>query len=240
MESGRPITVFASATALLFSIRAASVATVASAGDGDGPHHPAPETIKQTARQILLGDSYQHEESGRFRLDLSWLGEWLSLPFEALGNMFEGMSPQLAWVLVIVMVLPVVALLGHIVYSFYVAMRVREDFYFSEQEESLDPSALIDDAQCLAREGNFVDASRRLFRAALIMLENRREGRIREGLTNREYLETFQSGWVVENLKTFVDLIDWKWYRDRSFSADDYQRCRKAFRKIRARLEATA
>jgi hypothetical protein len=238
MASGRPIAFIASATALLFSTRVVSRATIASAEAG--PRHPAPETVRQTARQILLGDSYQHDESGWFRLDLSWLWEWLSLPFKALGNMFEGMSPVVAWVILIVMVLTLFALLGHIVYSFYLAMRVGEDFSFIEQEEPLDPSALIDDAERLAREANFVDASRRLYRAALIMLENRREGRIREGLTNREYLETFQSGWVVDNLKTFVDLIDWKWYRDRSFSADDYQSCRYAFRNIRARLEATA
>ncbi len=235
MIRGRSIGGVALATAFLVPAFILTRAANASAKAGAG--RPSAEAIRETARQVLLRDAYQHDESGWFRLDLSWLWEWLSLPFEAMENMLEAMPPWVAWTIIGLLVLAVIVLLGHIIYSFYMAMRVREDFSFVEENIRQDPTELIGSAERLAREGNFVDASRCLYRAALVLLENRREGRVRVGLTNREYLGTFQSGWVIENLKVFVELIDWKWYRDRSFDAQDYQRCRNAFQAIRTRLE---
>ena len=223
-----------------FPLSASALSRASAAPSGSDEPYPAADTIRQTAREILLRDAYQHDEQGWFRFDLSWLWEWLRLPFEALGNMMEGLPPWVSWVIIALLVLTVVALLAHVIYSFYAAIRVREDFSFIKEKKPPDPTALIHEAERLAQKANFVDASRRLYRAALILLENTREGRMRVGLTNREYLQTFQSGWVIENLRVFVELIDWKWYRNRSFDAQDYQRCYQAFRSIRTRLETTS
>jgi hypothetical protein len=55
-------------------------------------------------------------------------------------------------------------------------------------------------------------------------------------LTNNEYLRTFRTPWVVESLRVFVDLINGKWYRDRTFDENDYLRCRGAYDSLHARL----
>ncbi len=61
------------------------------------------------------------------------------------------------------------------------------------------------------------------------MLEAKRGGRLRQGLTNSEYLATFRTATIREHLRVFVDLINWKWYRDNSFEQGDFGRCREAF-----------
>ncbi len=132
------------------------------------------------------------------------------------------------------------AILAHIIYTFYRAMAAPPALPPVQHHEQPRLSDLEERAFELAAGGNYVDASRMLYRAALLLLEHRRGSRLRVGLTNREYLGTFQVSWVIENLQVFVDLIDWKWYRDRSFDRADFESCREAFAVLEQRLEGEA
>ncbi len=198
---------------------------------------PTPEAIKRATEQILSQDIYRSEPRGRYAFDFGWLDEKLAGFFSALDHMAEAVSPAVAWLVTAALVLVLFALLGHIAYTFYMAIRRTDDSPIAApQAPRADPGQLAAEAEELCAQGHYADASRKLYLAALTLLENHRDGRILKGLTNSEYLDTFRSAWVVDNLSVFARLIDGKWYRDRAFSPDDYSRCRVAFRALHVGL----
>jgi hypothetical protein len=198
---------------------------------------PQPETIKATVREILRKSPYQYHETDLYTLDLSWLRELLAAPFHAFARMLGFTTPIIAWIITLLLVVVLFALLAHIVYTLYLTMGTSKGQFVLDEEPRLrDPRMLIEESQRLAEQKIYADATRKLYLAALIMLENKRDGRVQQGLTNNEYLRTFQSKWILENLNVFVELINWKWYREREMSYQDYAHCQKAFEVIQIRL----
>ena len=206
---------------------------------------PTPEEIATAARRVLQGGEYSLDETAGFELRIvEWLGdrirdllEWLD---ELLGldQFFSSLSVEMIYAILTVCVLVLVAILAYNAYVLYKTRRVApEDFATLGPARNLSVDEILQDVQRLAAQGNYVDASRRLFLAGVVVLEDKRGGRVRQGLTNSEYLNSFRTPWVRENLRTFVDLINWKWYRSQSIDVDDYQRCRNAYDTIVARLE---
>jgi len=197
----------------------------------------SPEDIKATIKSILSDKMYQYKDQTDLKWDWSWLFKPLKRVLKYIDNMLSNAPPGLATVLYVVLIVIAVALLVHIILTFRKALRNR-----AEQEPVVIAEGPAPAAELAARgkqyaaEGNYVDASRLLYQAALTMLEERRKGRVRKGLTNSEYLHTFRSQWVIDQLRVFVELINWKWYRARTFDADDYARCLSAFETIESRL----
>ena len=161
-------------------------------------------------------------------------------PLHKIGNAIEGAPPLVYWGIIVLLAGALFAILAHIIYTFYRAMAAPPELPRVQQEEQPHLSDLKDRAFDLAAAGNYVDASRMLYKAALLLLEQSRGSRLRVGLTNQEYLGTFKVSWVIEHLQVFVDLIDWKWYRDRSFDRVDFESCRQAFASLEQRLEGEA
>jgi len=208
------------------------------ASASDARAAPDPEAIRAATRDILANGRYYIEQRERFRVDLSWFLEKVEDFFEFLFPALGSMGLPVTWIVVAVLVAVLIALIAHILYSFYTAIRTSAPESFElTRIVRVDPAELEAEAVQLAAQGNFVDASRALYQAALAMLEERRDGRVMSGLTNTEYLGTFQTAWVKESLKVFVDLINWKWYRDRLFEEADYRQCQQAYGRLRARLQ---
>lgn len=207
--------------------------------------HPSPELIADTADRILERSAYSLDNTSDFSIQivdwlrnrlrdvLEWIADRLGLG-SWLGNLSLGTVK-------LIVGLCLAILLGILAYNGYVLYKMRrtppESFAQLGTSRTVTAAEMLAEAQRLANEGNFVDASRRLFVAALISLEDKRGGRLRQGLTNSEYLHSFRTDWVRENLRVFVDLINWKWYRHQSFDAEDYRRCRVAYEAIAARLD---
>ncbi len=205
---------------------------------------PSPETIREAAARITSGELYDLEGASRYLSVVSrviqWLLEWVRLFFDWLDTFLGDSPPWVTYAVIGVLSAVLVALLGKAVYTAYRSLRGVEQAPLEyEIAPRPDPDALVQRAGELASQGNYVDASRTLYRASLILLEERRGGRIMTGLTNSEYLRTFHTPWVIENLKVFADLINWKWYRDKSFDADDYAQCHTAFEAIHRYLQET-
>ncbi len=129
-----------------------------------------------------------------------------------------------------------IGLLIHILYTVRAAARPITQRVTIDERRTVPPEELEAYAERLAGEGNWIDASRALYQAALAHLEARREGHVRRSLTNAEYLRTFKSDWVIENLGVFATLIDSKWYRGEPIGEDDYRVCRGAYDRLLARL----
>lgn len=216
---------------------------------GPGPaglaETPSPEAIAAAAERVLAGEEYSLERTTDYSLGimnwimsriadfLNWLADLLGI-----GGIIGNLSLNTVKTIVALCVAVLLAILGYNAYVLYKMRRMPPEHYATlGPARSVTAAEMIEDAQRLAGERNFVDASRRLFLAALILLEEKRGGRMRQGLTNSEYLQSFRTPWVRENLRVFVDLINWKWYRHQSFDAGDFHRCQAAFDTIASRLD---
>ncbi|MBI4559743.1 MAG: hypothetical protein HY706_19305 [Candidatus Hydrogenedentes bacterium] len=199
---------------------------------------PTPDQIKQATQQVLSQRMYQLDDTRYYRFDLSWLRELIVRLLRPVFQAIGVASPSVFWTIVGVLMVVLIALLVHMVYSFYIALRPRAPAVVTlETTPTPDSATLAAEAQALADVGNYADACRRLFYAALAELEAKRKGRFMSGLTNTEYLHTFRTPWVLENLKTIVDLLNLKWYRDMTFEVNDYAQCAAAFERLENRLQ---
>jgi hypothetical protein len=196
-----------------------------------------PEQIKATVQEVLAKGPYRLDPENYWALDLSWLFDLFRRLIELFAVPLSHAPFPVAMAISAALVIALIVLVSHIVYSFYAALKVPPAHRLEMDKDRLpNPDALETQAERLAAERNFVDATRTLFRAALVRLEVKRGGRLMSALTNSEYLRTFRTPWVVESLRVFVDLINGKWYRDRTFDEGDYLRCRGAYDSLHARL----
>lgn len=206
---------------------------------------PSPDRIADTADRLLEGSAYTIEDTSlyTFRI-LEWIGDRIQQLLRWLDDVLglgEFLGSLTLGTIRVIVVVSFAILLAILIYNGYVLYKMRrvpeESFVTLGPARTVTAAEVLAEAQRLSAEGNYVDASRRLFLAALLLLEEKRNGRLRQSLTNTEYLHSFRTDWVRENLGVFVDLIDWKWYRHQSFDADDFRRCRTAFETIAARLD---
>lgn len=204
-----------------------------------------PEKIVEIAKEVLSRDYYNLDNrvypiawAGRV---LRWLRDLVDSFFDLLEGSGLAIPPSVFWTL---MGLIAATLLLWWIFRWNAnRIRVSREAAVAEAEIDdlpADVRALLQRSNDLAAAGNYVDASRVLYRAALVRLEEQRGGFLRRGLTNTEYIRTFRSPWVIESLRVFVDLINWKWYRARSFEAEDYRRCLDAYERLDARLREGA
>jgi len=217
------------------------ICTILPASAAYGQGSPDAAAIREKAAEVLSSDLYDFGDRYRLELGLWKYIEPIVRPIlDAIRYLIEllaGLPSGASNVLVVLLVIVLVALIAHLSWSIYKSVQrpTRAPVELVE-EEPLGVDELVRRSRELAQAGNYVDASRALYEAALTMLEEKRRGRVRRGLTTNEYLRTFRSDWVVENLRVFVDLINWKWYRARSFDEGDYEQCVAAFDELRTRL----
>ena len=172
---------------------------------------PGAGEIKSTLENVIAQGPYDLEQSWRIAPSLGWLRDFIEGISGIFSPVLGGASYAVTILVTVVLVVILFALLAHILWSFYTGIRVREGVaYRLEEIPQTDPKQLETRAEELAAAGDYVGASRTLYLAALVMLEAERDGRIMAALTNSEYLDTFKTPWVIENLRTFVALINWK------------------------------
>ena len=198
---------------------------------------PTKEEIRKTASEVLDRSHFDVVSRPAVETDFSWILDWIDWLLEPVRALTSGLSTPVTILLYVVLIVTLVLLLGHIIYSFQSAMRGARPLHIASAEvERPDPAEFERRSKALAAEGDYVEASRLLYQAALLRLELQRNGHFRRALTNREYLATFHTEWVIADLKVFATLIDWKWYRDRAFDEEDYGQCAAAYSRLCTRL----
>ena len=205
---------------------------------------PSADQIKDTARELVAEGPYYLEGHHHFQpIWMQRIQAWILELLEQFLNVVERIAPAGTWgfyLLVTALIAILCALMAHIIYTMYLAMRPPTHAMTSRDSENgagFDHKPIVEQARELAARSLYGDATRVLFRAALTLLEAKRGGRIRKGLTNREYLRTFRSDWVVNSLKPFVDVLDRKWYRSEPFQPEDFQRCEAALESLEQALQ---
>jgi len=202
---------------------------------------PEPDVIRRTADEVIRRPEFQLTPVRDFSPIWEWLWRLIEPILGFFGRLWD-ISPALAVVFVVVLVIVLVALVAHIMYAFARAISGGKGLAGIGPlgRRRTDPSQLESDADEAARRGDFIQAVRLLFRAALVRLEHRQNREPRPGITNREYLRRYRDSAVFEALRQFVDVIDAKWYGYGTCDAADYDRCRQAHALIRGAAGAGA
>lgn len=214
------------------------------AGVQSGRADPSAGQIRETVREVVAEGPYYLEGHQHFQpIWMQRIQAWILELLDQFLSLVERITPAgtLGFYLVVTALIAILcALMAHIIYTMYVAMRPPTHAMTARDNENgaaFDHKPIVEEARELAARGRYGDATRVLFRAALTLLEAKRGGRIRKGLTNREYLRTFRSDWVVNSLKPFVEVLDRKWYRSEPFQPEDFQRCEAALENLEQALE---
>lgn len=205
---------------------------------------PAPTTseIQAKAAEIVARDEFQLEavkqDSGVKSDALAEILDWILKPLKWLFDSTEGLPEFARWLIVIGLVVLLILLTAHIVYSLYSALhgetKRRTTLSAEVAERKIDPAKLESLADDAAAKLDFITAVRLLFRAGVIRLEAQEEKKNRPGATNRELLRRYQKQPTLgAALRLFVDTIDRKWYGDEICTDTDYAACRSAHDDVR-------
>ena len=206
---------------------------------------PDPEKIRRTAAKILSGPDFQIEQDtkvGHALVDLFYkIIEWILTPFRWLFDQMEWLPNPIRWLIVIGLLLIVLLLLGHIVYSIMTTLGpIKRKSNFLSNNPS-DPQLHADQFEQLAKqafaERDYIAAVRLLFRASLSHLQDMEGRRLSPGITNRQCLQRYRQRPFVESLQAFVDIIDASWYGSRACQQEEYFVCRDAYAEIRRQTQ---
>jgi hypothetical protein len=209
------------------------------AGSSAGSPLPDADAVRRTAEEVLSRPQFAPDalaERGHsigdllLRIFLNIIGA-IMRAFESLHDV----SPILAWLLTIALVISLVLLVGHIIVTLVSVFRRDPDarrFPGAATRIKVDPVALAREASQAAGQGDYILGVRLLFRACLARLEQAEGTTFRAGSTNREHLNRFRSTPLHEWLARFVSVIDLKWYGHEPCLAADFGACREAYERI--------
>jgi hypothetical protein len=197
------------------------------------------ETVRDAARDVLSRRQYSLEPSGAaidfsemvFRLIVRIIAAIL----RAFSALYE-LSPILAYFVAAALVVSLVLLLGHIVYTIVGAIRARRRRALGPGEDATrkpaDPAELAGEAAAAEARGDHILGVRLLYRACMARLEQLEGKRFRPGATNREHLQRYRSTPFHDCLVPFVTIIDRKWYGCEPCLTSDFDACRHAWQRV--------
>jgi hypothetical protein len=198
---------------------------------------PSAEEIRRKAAEVVARPDYQLD-SGLSDESMSlWLTllSWIIRPIVWLFEAMEGMPIFLRILVIVLLVIVLLALSVHIVWTLIAALRpgaVRGLGSPVARQEAIDPRELEQQAERAASSGEHLDAIRLLFRAALLRIEQAEQRKLRIGMTNRELLRRYSASALGEPLQLFVETIDRKWYGKQVCEAAEYELCREGYTRI--------
>jgi Domain of unknown function (DUF4129) len=199
---------------------------------------PDPQTVRQTARDVLARPEYRLEAPSDFS---DAVAEFLALirrVFDTIHrwfNLLYEMSPLLALSVVVAMVICVCLLLGHILWTLVAVVRRDQrglDALADLSRRQVDPAELAQEADVAGAQENYILGVRLLYRACLARLEQAEEKPFRPGATNREHLNRYRATPFYDWLARLVSIIDLKWYGEEPCRASDFAECRDAYEHI--------
>lgn len=202
---------------------------------------PADDLIRQKAAEVLARPDFRLESeaddgSASFLL---WLLETVLRPILDFLASLNALPVGLKWLVILGLSALLLLLVGHIAWSFYVAIRGRPDRPFAPagRDARTGPEEWERDASRLAADGDWINAVRHLFRACLVRIERVERRPFRRGITNHELLRRYRTSPLLEPLETFVDTIDRSWYGGMVCREEDYAQCLEEHARVRSLTE---
>ena len=215
-----------------------SLIIVAILGAQSGGPLPDPQTVRQTARDVLARPEYRLDAPQDFSDAIAQFWAMIRRVIEAIQHWFAllyAMSAMLAIGIVLALVISVCLLLGHILWTLVTVVRGDRralDALADLSRRKVDPAELAREADDAGARGNYILGVRLLYRACLARLEEAEEKPFRPGATNREHLHRYRATPLYDWLAPLVSVIDLKWYGDEPCLASDFAECRDAYERV--------
>src|SRR5690606_24827739 len=152
---------------------------------------PDPEQIKQAAQEVIQRSEYdlsRGDSASRVRL-VEKIAEFirdLFRPFSSALDSLHDASPVAWWIVVILLILVLIALVTHIIWSVYRAFRRKQQLVAPEEEidtRETAPDYWEERARQAAEARDYVSAMRFLLQSSLMHLEHAASSRLRRGAT---------------------------------------------------------
>jgi uncharacterized protein DUF4129 len=215
----------------------AALGTVVFAAAQPGPL-PGPEAVRNAAREVLARPEFQIDGSTKTEGLWNFLWRLFWRAVDTFGDFFDWlmkMSPVLAWLFIAALVITLVVLVVHILWT--TVMFFRRDRRAPSLADALslkkvNPADLARQAEAARAGGDYILGVRLLFRASLALLEQREGKTFRLGATNREHLNRYRQTPLYDWLARFVWVIDLKWYGDETCQPADFAACHEAYERI--------
>lgn len=198
-----------------------------------------PESIRDTTAEVLKSKTYRLDfEENAFAplwermLEMLYAGlGWIAGFFSFL----DGLPQFVRWVIIMTLVVLMVLLVGHILYSIFSALspgRKLKVKSFERPEHRDDPRQWETEANQLAGRGEYIEAARLLLKSSLFRLEESFNRPFRQSTTNREYLRKYRQLPTLAAVQQLVETIDRKWYGEEPCVQADFEQCRNAHQAI--------
>jgi hypothetical protein len=197
-----------------------------------------PQVVRHTAQEVLARPEYQLDAPPDFSEVFNAIWNFIRSIVEYIQELFRWLweiSPPLALLVFIVMVVTACLLLGHIVWTLMAVLsreRRTVDPLAESKGRKVDPAELARAADEASATGNYILGVRLLYRACLARLEQVERKPFRPGATNREHLDRYRGTTLYDWLYRFVSIIDLKWYGPEPCLATDFAECRDAYQCI--------
>jgi hypothetical protein len=188
------------------------------------------DAIRRKANEVVARAEYQLDEGLSEESQTLWLMLLRTLlrPFVWLSDVMGGLPAFMQVMVIILLVIVVLALMTHIIWSIVAAARGKrrgnQTAGAGTVRES-DPKELEAAAERAATKGNYLEGIRLLFRASLIRIERAQKRKLRVGITNRELIRRYRNSSLAEPLARLIDVIDRKWFGDEDCHAVDFESC---------------
>jgi len=206
---------------------------------------PSEQQVRQVIERILARPEYQPPPETFIQRALEFVGRillrivsWLLKPLEWLVDRISRatpeMSPSARWLVVGVLSFLLLLLLLHIFYllagSFESRRRVRRTGDVSEATQ--DPLSLVEQAKKIAAAGDYREAVRLLYVAALLRLDRAGLLSYDPSRTNWEYVEALRTNPIAAPFREFTRIADRAMYSSTPVKADDFAQAERLFGKI--------
>ncbi len=206
------------------------------------------DVIRRKVEEVVSRPEYQLDSN----IDPDAIGIWLRFimwvlqPIIWLFEALDGLPTALRWIVFISLLILLLILITHLVWSFVAAVRgtPRRRLTATTKPQEMTPEDFEQAAADAVGMGDYITAARVLFLASLLRIERAEKKTLRRGVTNRELLRRYRTSPVFEPLGHLVETIESKWYGHETCHASDYERCRTEYTRIiellQRRLDASA
>lgn len=197
---------------------------------------PDGEAIRRKAAEVLARRDFQldADRDDQSLSILARLGIWLLKMMAWFAKLLDGLPSPLWWLVVIGLVVTLIALCAHIVWTFIVAIKggSKRRTHLLTSDDRRVPEEFERAADQAERDGDYIGAIRLRFRAGILRIELAENRPLRRGITNHELLRRYRSSPFFEPLQWFVQTIDSKWYGHGECQPDDCFTCRSEYDRI--------
>lgn len=191
------------------------------------PTSKMPKDALEQLQRILAAPPYAQQEASAppsWLLSLlNWLGRLLEALLRPIANIPSGSVTPLAWCVLVVGVLMILAVLLYLLRGVRAGMLATAQV-IDPAEEHITSTEAVNQATLLARAGDYRMAMRYLYLTALLRLDERKLLRYDRALTNREYLlRSRENPALRAALEPVIETFDRVWYGHAALDETTFQ-----------------